>query len=98
MAGKFEPLTLENMKVFEVCEEDWVAAPSMETARDWYIQETGIEPDDLKKPIKEISLDFKVAVDGEPTEKTFKITLREDITERIGLGFTEPYVVASTEY
>ncbi|AKO92029.1 hypothetical protein BEH_07900 [Priestia filamentosa] len=53
---------LNDVKVFQLCECDAVAAYSLEEAREWYKNLTGLEDDELYKlsEVSEVSLDMKV--------------------------------------
>lgn len=92
------PLTLENVKVFQVNDCDWVAATSAEAAVAWYGQETDTGPHDgIDEPVQECSLDTEcwLRVDDHGQGRT---TYREIIRDYVSGGGYEPFIVATTEF
>lgn len=97
-----ERLTKENMRVFQVNDCDWVAAPSKEAAVNWYVREHvdeqfGSYDEAIDEPVTECSLDDEMYVDL--SDKDLGMTTYRAAIERyLDAGNTEPFVVASTEY
>lgn len=89
---------MEDLKVFQVCDEDWVCARSQQEAVEWYLKETGVAEDDIYPldMIVEAHLDLNDVYMDE--EMTRKVTFREAIKENISNGMTVPYIICSTEY
>jgi hypothetical protein len=63
--------SLKNIKVFEVCECDAVAAESKEEAINWYMEQTGLDREDLysNDVIVEVSEHLEVWEDEDMKEK-----------------------------
>jgi hypothetical protein len=89
---EFEPLTIENAKVFRMNDTDDVAAPSEQIAKDWYDIHFGIEIEN----VTEQPLDQRLWVEGGP--RRYKSSYRDEIASHIGCGFKQPFLIASTEY
>lgn len=87
------------IKVFEITsdgETDTVAADSQEQAINCYLEETGLEPEDIEEmtEIPEWLWDdttFLIYEDNDRSMEPFETTLREQL-----VGVTIPCIIAST--
>ncbi|WP_103110812.1 hypothetical protein [Brevibacillus reuszeri] len=85
---------LKDVLVFRLCECDAVAAFTLEEAKLWYTETTGITDDEMYDDgeIEVVSLDYQVYKDEDTTDL---ISVRE-IVETHWNG--EPFIVFSTLY
>jgi hypothetical protein len=85
---------LKDVLVFQICECDSVAGYTLEEAKTWYKELTGLSDDELYSDEEIEIVPFEKEVwDGE--ERTGKITIRE-IVDTYWQG--EPFIVASDMY
>lgn len=89
---------MNELKVYQVCDEDWVCAKSQQEAVEWYLKETGLEKEDIYflDMIVEADLDLNDMYEDEDREN--KISFREALNQNIASGFKAPYIFCSTEY
>jgi hypothetical protein len=94
MADMQTVLKLKDVKVYEICDSDAVAATSVKEAVAWYTDHTGIGLEELhkEKDIREVDRDYKVWDDETMTRK---ISV-EQILNDYWSG--EPFIVYSDNY
>lgn len=85
---------LKDVCVFQLCESDAVAAYSLEEAKTWYKELTGLSDDELysDEDVEIVSLDYKVRKGEEVPDL---ISVRE-IVETYWNG--EPFIAISSMY
>ena len=94
MSKDYVKIDGKEIRVYQVCSEESVAAETDEDALEWYKNEFGFDDDELYdlEFVEKVNLD-EVVLEGEGTEKT--ITVRE-IVEEYWKG--EPFVALTTLY
>lgn len=94
MADMHNILKTKDVKVFEICDSDAVAARTVEEAIAWYTDHTGILLEELRKEkdIVEIPRDYKV---WDNETMTRKISVDEILSD---YWADEPFIVYSSNY
>jgi hypothetical protein len=94
MADMHNLLRIKDVKVFEICDSDAVAARTLEEAIAWYTDHTGIGLEELheEKDIREVERDYMVW-DDETRNRKISV-------EQILLDYwqDEPFIVYSDNY
>ncbi|HAM79582.1 hypothetical protein [Ornithinibacillus bavariensis] len=93
MSKDYVEIDGKEIRVFQICESDAVAAEREEDAVKWYQKLTGLEDDELYAPEDiEIVDPEKEVLNGEDTKETIKV---REIVKEYWTG--EPFI-AVTEY
>jgi hypothetical protein len=94
MADMHNLLRIKDVKVFEICDSDAVAARTLEEAIAWYTDHTGIGLEELheEKDIREIERSYMVWDDETRSRKISVEQILEDYWQ------DEPFIVYSDNY
>jgi hypothetical protein len=78
-----------NIKAFKLNEVDTIAAPTLQEAKDWYLDNSGFTEEEAFEDIHEVNLDTKI---WDNERMTKKISIREAIS-RYWKG--KPFIVST---